>query len=144
MPTKHELEGSCHCKNIQYVLKTSIPISGFTTRKCDCTFCRKQGGRYISDPDGELEYTINHPESLFIYSFGTKTAEFLMCKNCGVLPFITSRINDKTYAVINSNTLDQTDEFNKHSKVVKYDNEAVEQRLLRRKKYWIGTVTLIK
>ncbi len=134
------LEGSCHCGNIRYSLRTALSIDEFSSRRCGCSFCTKHGGRYISDPNAALEFSIHRKELADRYRFATHTADFLICLQCGIMPLVTSTIDGKSYAVININTLREVEKFSANSPVVDYDEESPEQRIERRKRNWIGTV----
>lgn len=140
----HHLNGSCHCKNIQYIFKTTTSPADYSVRKCLCSYCQKKGNRYISDPKGELEIMIKQDESVQRYQFGTRTADFLICKNCGVIPVVTCEIDNQIYAVININSLEKVGDFNRHSQEADFDRESTQNRLQRRKKNWIGKVTIAK
>ncbi|MBT4285960.1 MAG: hypothetical protein HOD92_01385 [Deltaproteobacteria bacterium] len=134
------ISGSCHCKAISYHLKTEISLRNLTVRACSCGFCTKTGNRYISDPHATLVIYWTESQAHH-YQFSTKTADFIICKQCGVLPFVLCQIDSKFYAVVNSNT------FNKQKQLkledipkLNYDGEPTEDRLARRRKNWIGKV----
>ena len=135
------IEGKCHCGNITYVLQwpgagTNIPV-----RACSCTFCTKHGGVYTSHGDAVLAAVV-HDESLVSrYRFGTKTAEFYLCSRCGVVPFVTSRIEDNLYAVVNVNSFEGIDPSCFSRAITDFDGETTESRLDRRKRNWIPSVT---
>ena len=135
-----ELKGSCHCGNIHFEFKTAKSIADFASRKCECSYCTKQGSRYISDPEGELVIRIDNKENLQRYQFGTKTAEFLLCRNCGVITNAISTIDGKDYGIVNITSLELAENFGRHSKMMDYDEETLEERLDRRKTNWIGNV----
>ncbi|VAV91328.1 hypothetical protein MNBD_ALPHA02-564, partial [hydrothermal vent metagenome] len=54
MTGKHHHKGQCHCGNIRFTFETTIDVPEMALRRCSCSFCRKQGGRYTSDPNGKL------------------------------------------------------------------------------------------
>ena len=84
MSLKNELQGKCHCGNISFTLKTNKSENEFTPRTCQCTLCRKHDASYISDPDGVLDVLFNSAITSK-YRFGHSTADFIICKECGVL-----------------------------------------------------------
>ena len=53
-------------------------------RGCGCSFCRAHNTRTTSDPNGSVEIRAADWSLVESYRFGTGTAEFLICKRCGV------------------------------------------------------------
>ncbi len=136
------IEGKCHCGNITYVLQwpgagTNIPV-----RACSCTFCTKHGGVYTSHGDAVLAAVVHDEGLVSRYRFGTETAEFYLCSRCGVVPFVTSRIEDNLYAVVNVNSFEGIDPSCFSRTVTDFDGETTESRLDRRKRNWIPSVTI--
>ncbi|MDP6706172.1 MAG: hypothetical protein QF893_07515 [Alphaproteobacteria bacterium] len=137
-----KIEGRCHCGNISYVLRwpgegTKIPV-----RACSCTFCTKHGGTYTSHRDAELAVIVHDEAFVSQYRFGTETAEFHLCSRCGVVPFVTSMIEGKLYAVVNVNSFEGIDPSCYSRAVTDFDGEKTEDRLDRRKRNWISSVTI--
>ena len=136
------IEGKCHCGNINYVLQwpgagTDIPV-----RACGCTFCTKHGGVYTSHRDAELAAVVHDEGLVSRYRFGTETAEFYLCSRCGVVPFVTSTIEENLYAVVNVNSFEGIDPSSFAQAVTDFDGETTDSRLDRRKRNWIPTVTI--
>ena len=77
-------EGSCHCGAIGWTYRTELDPSRWPVRSCQCSFCRRHATRCTSDPAGSAEFSIADAEALHRYRFGLQTAEFLMCRRCGV------------------------------------------------------------
>jgi len=61
---------------------------------------------------------------------------------CGAVPFVTSEIEGKMYAVINVNTLEGFDPGRFDESPSDFDGEDRENRLDRRSRTWIPDVTL--
>jgi len=136
------IEGKCHCGNITYVLHwpgagTDIPV-----RACSCTFCTKHGGVYTSHGDAALAAVVDDQDLVSRYRFGTETAEFYLCSRCGVVPFVTSTIEDNLYAVVNVNSFEGIDPSSFAQAITDFDGETTDSRLDRRKQNWIPTVTV--
>ena len=136
------IEGKCHCGNITYGLRwpgegTNIPV-----RACSCSFCTKHGGAYTSHRDAELAAVVHDEALVSRYMFGTGTAEFFLCSRCGVVPFVTSMIEDNLYAVVNVNSFEGIDPSCFSRAVTDFDGETTESRLDRRKRNWIPSVTI--
>ena len=132
-----KIAGRCHCGNISYEFEARGEL---TARACSCTFCVKHGGVWTSDPQGSLAATVGNAVS--IYRFGTQTGDFHVCARCGVVPFVTSEIDGRLYAVVNVNTFDTLDPKTLPRAPVSFDDETTQNRLARRKQRWIPTVSI--
>ena len=77
-------EGSCHCGAIGWTYRTAIAPPQWPVRSCQCSFCRRHATRCTSDPAGSVEFSVVDRDALHRYRFGLQTAEFLMCRRCGV------------------------------------------------------------
>lgn len=75
-----------------------------------------------------------------VYSFGTKTAQFHVCSDCGVVPVVTSTIEGTVYAVVSVNTFDNVERKLLRLGSVSFDGEGTGDRLARRQRNWIGHV----
>lgn len=103
--------GGCHCSNIQFEMDLTREANTYTPRACDCDFCLKHGASYLSDSEGKLVITIKDERDVNKYQQGNKIADFLICRNCGVLVGVTSEIHGKLYATINSKAITHHAEF---------------------------------
>jgi hypothetical protein len=113
-------------------------------RSCGCTFCVKHGGVWTSHPRAALSARIAKPEFTNRYVFGTETASFVVCRLCGVPVFVTSEIEDHTYAVVNVNTFDNIPRSRIRIAPANFDGEDVKPRLERRKRGWIADVRILE
>ena len=140
------IQGKCHCGNIHYQFTRPDfdPNSNDTlpVRSCTCSFCIKHGGVYTSHPEGALAAQVDDESLVQRYEFGTGTAQFYICQQCGVFPFVTSAIEGKSYAVVNVNTFENVDRAALVPAIADFDGESVEDRLGRRKRTWISSVVL--
>jgi len=105
------VSGGCHCGNILVELELSRPANTYNPRACDCTFCRKHGAAYISDPQGRLDIRIKSEGDSRFYRQGSGTAECLLCGVCGVLVGALYRENNRIYAAINAQVVDAPTAF---------------------------------
>ena len=142
MDEMRNIEGRCHCDNIAY--RVGWPGDGrdIPVRACGCTFCTKHGGAWTSHPEAELAATIRDESAVSRYRFGTATAEFFVCARCGVVPFVVSKIDDRRYAVVNVNTFEGIDPSALARTPADFDGEDTGDRLARRKRNWIGSVSI--
>jgi len=97
------IRGNCHCRNISFTLTWDPEPTEIPVRACTCSFCTKHGNVWTSNPQGALRIAIAQPELVCRYTFETRTAEFLVCSRCGIVPVATSRIDGNVYAVVNIN-----------------------------------------
>jgi hypothetical protein len=136
------IRGACHCGNISFALAWEPTPATIPARACTCSFCTKHGGVWTSNPGGSLEVTIREPARVNAYAFGTRTAEFHVCANCGVVPVVTSRIEGRLYAVVNVNTFEGVDPSLLAREPRSFDGEGADSRLARRMRSWIAKVAM--
>jgi hypothetical protein len=137
-----DIAGSCHCGNISFALRWPDEPHEIPARSCGCTFCRKHGGVWTSDPRAALRVRLSDVGAVARYAFGTETADFFVCARCGVAPFVTSQIEGVTYAVVNVNSFDNVDRARLRIEPASFDGEDVQLRLERRRRKWIADVVL--
>lgn len=100
------LRGSCHCGRLGASFSTAIEPAALHPRACDCTFCRKHGAAYISDPTGRLAFDATEAGALREYRQGSETARLLLCGYCGVLMGVVFDHAGRTYGAVNAGCLD--------------------------------------
>jgi hypothetical protein len=132
--------GRCHCGNIAFRLDWPGEAEEIPARACDCSFCTRHGGIWTSNPQAKLIVTVEHPQLVSKYAFGTRTATFHVCARCGTVPLVTSEIDGGLYAVVNVNTFEKVDPARVRRAAVTFEGEAPASRLARRKRNWIGDV----
>jgi hypothetical protein len=135
-PQMLRLAGGCHCGNLELVFETAQPPAVLTVRACGCSFCRRHGGRTVSDPAGRVEVLVEDPAGLSRYRFGLGTAEFLVCRNCGVYVGAVMTEAGSTYAIVNVNALATPEAFAPTTVPVSYDLESEAERRARRRSRW--------
>ncbi len=135
------IRGRCHCGNIAFSLTWNPDPAEIPARACTCTFCMKHGGVWTSNPRGALRVEIGEAKSVSRYAFGTKTAEFHICARCGVVPVVTSRIDERVYAVVSVNAFENVDPALVLRAPISFEAEETQKRLARRKRNWIADVT---
>ncbi|HEY5674266.1 MAG TPA: hypothetical protein VIR78_11215 [Malonomonas sp.] len=143
MKPDHDITGGCHCGNISYSYLSPLPQLELPLRRCDCSFCSKQGACYSSHPKGQLQVLIQDQAQANRYRFGSETAAAIICGRCGVYPVITAELDGKTYAVLNANSIDglQID----HAAIppaLHLEDFSVAEKVERWKKMWIGQVEI--
>ena len=133
-------DGGCHCGAIEYTYTTTLPASRWPVRLCQCAFCRGHGVRATADPAGELQFRFERPEFLRRYRFALRTADFLVCKECGVYVGAVLLSGRGAQASINLNTLRAPPKGLSPGKAVSHDNESGEVRRGRRVQTWTPVV----
>ena len=135
-----EITAACHCGNVRFNLLWPESEATIQVRECGCSFCRKHGGAWTAHRNSKLNVQIENSLRVSRYNFGTKTADFHVCTVCGVVPFVSSDIGGRQYAVVNVNTFENADRFSRVASSVDFDGEGVDSRLERRARNWIPSV----
>lgn len=117
-------------------MRTAFSPEAMTVRACTCTFCRRHGGRTVTDSAGEVVLRVDDPSLLSRYSFGLKTAEFFVCKECGVYVAMVMTDGERSWATVNLNALNEAKRFGQPAFPVSYDGETAHERISRRKLQW--------
>ena len=136
------IDGKCHCGNISFTLDWPGEAAGIPARACGCSFCTKHGGVWTSNPGATLRVSILDRAATSKYEFGTRTATFHVCARCGAVPFVSSEIANRVYAVVNVNSFEAVDPSLIQRAAANFDGEDVDSRLSRRTRNWIGDVRI--
>jgi len=131
-----EHRGGCHCGNLRLTLRLSQPPADTQLRACACSFCRAHNKRTTSDPHGSVDIHAANWSVVERYRFGTRTAEFLICKRCGVYIGAIGETASGTCAIINTIGLDDRAAFTQQPDPVDHDGEVAGDRLARRAANW--------
>ncbi|HSN34619.1 MAG TPA: hypothetical protein VLU41_18140 [Ideonella sp.] len=137
------INGRCHCGNIGFTLLWEPEPADIPARGCTCSFCVRHGGVWTSCPTGRLRVSVADPSLVSHYAFGTRTAQFHVCARCGAVPFVTSRIDDRLYAVVSVNAFDGVPPALLRRAPASFDGEDEAARLARRRRNWIADVEVV-
>jgi hypothetical protein len=132
--------GGCHCGNLRLILRLSEPPEAVRLRACQCSFCRAHATRTASDPNGAVEVWADDWSLVEPYRFGTGTAEFLICRRCGVYIGAFCETPAGSRAVINTNALDERARFTGEPTPHDREGETLADRLARRAASWTPAV----
>jgi hypothetical protein len=136
------ITGQCQCGNISFNLEWLPDPTRIPAWACACSFCQAHKGVWTSSPSADLKVRISNLALLTRHTFGTRTAEFLICKQCEDIPLVTSEIDGRLYAVANIHALQGiSPTLLKHFQS-DFDGESVEERTERRRRNWIANVTI--
>lgn len=131
------LHGGCHCGNLEVELELRVRPEEAEVRACGCSFCRAHGSRNVTDPGGRVLLRAREPTELSRYRFGQRTADFLVCRRCGVyVGAVMAAPDGRLYATINVNALAERARFTREAAKVSYDAEGPAGRVDRRASHW--------
>ena len=134
------LKGGCHCGNLRMTLRLTREPSAAGLRACGCSFCRANQTRTTSDPDGAAEIWAGDWAEVSKYRFGTGTADFLVCRRCGIYLGAVTETEAGTRMVTNTNCLDDRALFTGTPAPTDHNGETVENRQARRAAMWTPTI----
>ena len=134
--TESTFTGHCHCGAIGFRYTTAIAPAEWSVRACQCRFCRVHDALSTSDPDGRLTFVFDEPEQLQRYRFALQTADFLLCRRCGVYIGAVIEIDGEAFGIINTHALDDTPDDIAPVGAISYDDEDVAGRVGRRAERW--------
>lgn len=132
----HRFEGRCHCGNIAFTFDASAGLDVLGLRACQCSFCRAHGARTTSDPNGTIAIAVADKSQLQLYRFGLNTADFLICRICGV--FVGAMMEDggKRWITVNANTFHPVPAYDISGDAKDFSGEDASGRGDRRKLKW--------
>ncbi|MFQ5547672.1 MAG: GFA family protein [Woeseia sp.] len=128
--------GSCHCGGIGFRYQTDIAPENWSIRACQCSFCQAHDALSTSDPAGLIEFTADDADLLVRYRFGLKTADFLLCRRCGVYIGALIDTGHGKFGIINTHALAETPDNLAATEPMSYDTEDVAGRVSRREERW--------
>jgi len=133
---KHCYDGNCHCRAIGFRYTTGISPRAWSIRACQCEFCRAHDALSTSDPDGTLIFVASDPSLLQRYRFSLNTADFLLCRHCGVYIGAIIEAPSGRFGIINTHALTATPDDLAVVAPITYDQENTGDRVGRRETKW--------
>jgi len=134
MSMSHHL-GGCHCGALRWQFTTTKLLGDFVPRACDCDYCTRHRAAWVSDPAGQLQIHAGTAK-LQRYRQGSGQAEFLLCRDCGVLVAVIAQGDDgRLFGAVNRNAFDQRDAFVTET-VVSPQRLAADTKLERWSQLW--------
>lgn len=137
--TMYKVLGGCHCGNISYVAEMSNELSSYKPRACDCKLCSSHGASYASDSKGSLTIKIKNKAEVSKYRQGSRIADFLICKNCGVMTNVIYEEEGCIFGSINTRSANEFEKFaDAHiAHLTQLDDK---ERIKRWKEIWFSNV----
>jgi hypothetical protein len=114
---------------------TTANAATLQPRACQCSFCRRHGSHTASDPAGRIVFTAEMGV-LHRHQFGMRSADFLICSDCGVYVGVVARIDGADYAAVNAVGADLAELAARPAVKVNLDQETRPERDARRRKMW--------
>ena len=131
-------EGQCHCGKLKASFETQKTPQELGVRTCQCAFCRAHGAVNISDPNG-LTRIDGVAADVHRYAFALRTADFLICKTCGVYIAAVMGEGDRIVSTLNIAGLRITEFEDVDEAPMDYGAEDTEARIARRYAKWTPT-----
>jgi hypothetical protein len=132
--------GACHCEAIGFAYETAVAPEAWLLRACMCRFCRTHGAVTTSDVHGALELVCRDAELLARYRFALHTADFWLCRGCGV--YLGAATIDGRSGIINTNALLDRAVPLSVPYPMSYDGETSAARTARRQQRWTPVRTV--
>jgi hypothetical protein len=126
----------CHCGALKAHYRTTLPPGSWPVRACQCAFCTAHGALSTSDPNGALSFSITEPALLQRYQFGTRSADFLICRTCGVYLGAVMTDGSERRGILNVRTLEPAPIDLPAPQPMQYGAESTQERGKRRVARW--------
>ena len=131
-----DFPGSCHCGALGFSFQTALSVEQWSVRACQCRFCRAHGALTTSDRGGRLTFHVNEIASLQRYRFGLRTADFLLCRRCGVYLGAQIETAGGAFGIINALAMAPVPQQLPGAAPADYSSESSSERVDRREKRW--------
>jgi hypothetical protein len=129
--------GGCHCGNIHVRVQLSKSPQDTPLRACACSFCRAHMTRTVADMAGHFRLSADDWSLVEPYRFGSRTADYMVCRRCGVYVAAICDTAAGTRAVVNINCLNDRAAFTQLPNATNYEGETEATRLSRRVTNWM-------
>jgi hypothetical protein len=136
------VSGGCHCGNILLDLRLPREPGTYEPRVCDCDFCRKHHAAYVSDAKASLRIVVRNEREAGRYRQGSGTADFLVCRTCGVLVAVLHASEDVLYGAVNTQAVDSTVSFGPEQPVSP-QKLGKEDKVKRWTSLWVADVRVV-
>ncbi len=130
--------GQCHCGKLKASFESQKTPQELGVRTCQCDFCRRVGAINISDPDGAVVIDAK-ADDVIRYRFALRTADFLLCKQCGVYIAAVTGEGTNIRSTLNVAGLRMMAFLSIDEAPMQYGAETAESRVARRAEKWTPT-----
>lgn len=87
-------------------------------------------------PDATIKFTASRPGALQPYRFALETADFLLCRHCGVYLGAVIKTPSGTFGIVNTRALEPQSAELQTAVPSCYDGEDAQSRIARRERRW--------
>jgi hypothetical protein len=129
----------CHCGALTARYRTAVAPDAWVVRACQCSFCRSHGVLTTSDPEGSLHFRSRDVALVQRYRFGGRTADFMICRECGVYVGVEMASDKGRFGVLNVLALRPLLTLSA-AEPMDYGAESPQSRRLRRESRWTPVV----
>lgn len=126
----------CHCGVLTARYQTARAPMAWSVRACHCSFCRSHGAITTSDPAGSLAFRSRDATRVQRYRFGRRSADFLICRDCGVYVGAQMATDQGRFGVLNVLALRPLLTVLPDADPKDYGTETAPVRRLRRESRW--------
>lgn len=137
----YTVKGGCHCENISYAAEFPKALHVYSPRACNCKLCKSHGAVYASDKNGTLSIKVKNEGELRRYRQGSRIADFLICKNCGVMTGVLYEDAGGIYGSINVRSSEEFGLFG-DGRQLHLSELSDEERIGRWKELWFSNVVI--
>lgn len=130
-----EIKGRCHCDAMSFNISWPVDV-GRIGRACTCRYCQNHGAIWISNPGAIVSLPADYKNTVVIYRFGHKTADFCFCRICGVLCIAICNLESELVAVVNVKSFEYSKDFLEEISRTDFSSEKTTERLGRRTTNW--------
>lgn len=89
------VRGGCHCGEVRFEADVGRQVRLLA---CNCSMCARTGFLHMIVPHGDFRL-LSGCQNLASYRFGTRAAEHLFCRTCGIRSFYQPRSHPEAWSV---------------------------------------------
>ncbi len=111
-----DVAGGCHCGAVRFAAQTEVQPEMLD---CNCSICARTGFLHLFIPHDQFDL-LQGESDLTSYKFGSRQADHLFCRHCGIKSFYQPRSHPDCWSV-NYNCLDAGHDL--QPKITKFDGQ---------------------
>ena len=91
----NQYSGSCHCGEVEFTFKSKNLVEIW---KCNCSICVAYNYEHLFIKHHDFNLIKGH-QKLFSYEFGSRNANHLFCRVCGIKSYYQPRSHPDMYSI---------------------------------------------